>query len=68
MHCKGTKADNSHSNQHCRDQACGDLGLELFHKQRPIQAIGTTVNSKKQKDYIWHFAMHRSTFPGLEHL
>ncbi len=31
VHCEGTKADNSHSNQHCRDQAYGDLGLELFH-------------------------------------
>ena len=31
MRCNGTKTDNSRSNQHCRDQAYGDLGLELFH-------------------------------------
>jgi hypothetical protein len=39
MHCDGAEANDSHSYQHCRDQAYGDLGLELFHKLRPLQAI-----------------------------
>ncbi len=39
MHCKGTKTDNSHSNQHCRDQACSDFCLELVHKLRRVQAM-----------------------------
>jgi hypothetical protein len=39
MHCDGTKANNSHSNQHCRDQAYCDLGLELVHKLRRLQAM-----------------------------
>lgn len=38
-HCNATKTDNSHSNQHCRDQAYGDLGLELFHKLAQLQEM-----------------------------
>ena len=31
MRCNATKTDHSRNNQHCCDQAYGDLGLELFH-------------------------------------
>src|SRR5262249_27216502 len=51
MHRKGTKANNSQCNQHCRDQAYGSLGLELFHKSAHLQAVWITVNKKKQKVY-----------------
>ena len=44
MHCKGTKTYNSHSNQHCRDQAFVGLGLELFHKSARLQAMLISVN------------------------
>jgi hypothetical protein len=52
MHCKGTKTDNSHSNQHCRDQTFVGLGLELFHKVARLQAMLTSVNYKNQKTSI----------------
>jgi len=48
MHCKGTETDNSRSNQHCRDQACCDLGLELFHKAGLLQVMLITVNKKNK--------------------
>jgi hypothetical protein len=52
MHCKGTKTDNSHSNQHCRDQTFVGLGLELLHKSARLQAMFISVNYKNQKTYI----------------
>ena len=52
MHCNGTKTDNSHSNQHCRDQTFVDLGLELFHKIARLQAMLISVNYKNQKTSI----------------
>jgi hypothetical protein len=39
MRCKATKTDNSQSNQGCRDQAYGDLDLELFHKRGLVKAL-----------------------------
>src|SRR5207237_9880494 len=39
MQCKGTETDNSHSDQHCRDQACSDFGVEFLHKLRRLQAM-----------------------------
>jgi hypothetical protein len=52
MHCKGTKAYNSHSNQHCRDQTFVGLGLELFHKSARLQSKLISVNYKNQKTDI----------------
>jgi hypothetical protein len=52
MHCDGAKTYNSHNNQHCRDQAFVDLGLELFHKLGPLQAMLISVNYKNQKTSI----------------
>jgi hypothetical protein len=39
MHCEGTKADNSHNDQHWRDHAYGDFCLEVLHKLRRLQAM-----------------------------
>jgi hypothetical protein len=49
--CKGTQTDNSQSYEHCRDQAFGDLSLELFHKAGLVQVMLITVN-KKNKNLI----------------
>jgi hypothetical protein len=49
MHCKPTKADNSHSYEHCCDQAYGGLGLEVLHKAARLQANRISVNRKNKK-------------------
>jgi hypothetical protein len=50
-YCKGTKANNSRSYQHCRDQAFGDLGLELFHR-RAFYRRCEQVSTRKNKNLI----------------
>jgi hypothetical protein len=52
LHCNGAKTYNSHSHEHCSDQAFVDLGLELFHKFARLQAMLVSVNYKNQKTSI----------------